>query len=99
MIEDDMRLENETEFRAALNRVKTRLAASHNAETIRAARAQTTLAEVEAALQRLAEGTYGVCRGCFLIIPTGELLRCPQTQWCAECRSRRMAAQRAGGAP
>jgi len=94
-----MRLENETEFRAALNRVKTRLAASHNAETIRAARAQTTLAEVEAALQRLAEGTYGVCRGCFLIIPTGELLRCPQTQWCAECRSRRMAAQRAGGAP
>lgn len=93
-----MHLENETEFRVALNWVKTQLAASDKAERLRAAWAPTTLAEVEAALQRLAEGTYGVCRGCFLIIPSAELRRCPQTQWCATCRTRRVAAQRASGA-
>ena len=43
------------------------------------------LDEVEAALNRLDEGTYGTCEGCGRTIDDGRLAHRPTAQWCAAC--------------
>ena len=53
-----------------------------------------TLRQLEAALQRLEQGTYGICRRCFLVIPRGELLKQPYAEVCARCQTRQLAQER-----
>lgn len=50
---------------------------------IRQARAH--LAEVSAALDRLAAGTYGTCEACGLPIPSGRLEARPTARRCVTC--------------
>jgi DnaK suppressor protein len=47
------------------------------------------LADIDAALQRIAEGTYGVCRECGEDIPAGRLEVAPYTRYCVACEAQR----------
>lgn len=47
--------------------------------------ARIVLADVEAALDRMATGHYGRCRSCRGTIELARLRICPQTLHCAEC--------------
>jgi DnaK suppressor protein len=47
-----------------------------------------TLSDVEAALQRMAEGTYGLCQGCGQPISPARLEAMPATRFCISCASR-----------
>jgi len=41
--------------------------------------------EIQDALDRISEGTYGVCVSCGETIPTGRLLALPEAAMCADC--------------
>ncbi len=82
-----MTFESYGEYKAALNRLKMRLANNGTDSRLR-----VTLPEVEAALKRIEEGTYGICNGCFLVMPRGELLMRPYATICTGCRSRQARA-------
>ncbi len=51
------------------------------------------LAELDAADQRLTEGTYGVCASCGRPIPHERLLLLPAATLCVPCASRSSAAR------
>ncbi len=46
---------------------------------------QRELEEIEAALARLADGTYGLCQGCGRAIGRQRLLAIPEARFCLEC--------------
>ncbi|WP_350274423.1 TraR/DksA C4-type zinc finger protein [Kribbella sp. HUAS MG21] len=53
--------------------------------------AQTTairvvLKEIDAAVERVEDGTYGVCRGCDTNIPVGRLEILPYVRYCVRCQ-------------
>ena len=52
-------------------------------------RLEQRLAEVDTALGRLADGTYGVCTGCGRPIAPARLQARPAARECVECASRR----------
>ncbi len=56
-----------------------RLLASLDDRTVHAVR------EIDAALQRLVEGTYGICEGCEERIPVARLRILPATHFCTLC--------------
>ncbi|MFD0251744.1 TraR/DksA family transcriptional regulator [Streptomyces sp. NPDC127113] len=68
---------------AARTEVRTELAAS----------ARMVLADVEAALRRLAEGSYGQCHLCRRPIDRAHLMIVPQARYCARCRQVREAGR------
>ena len=43
------------------------------------------LSEIEAALVRLANGTFGRCERCRGPVPAARLTRTPQARYCADC--------------
>jgi DnaK suppressor protein len=47
-----------------------------------------SLEEVDAALRRMEEGTYGMCEECGTAIPARRLGILPQTAFCSPCRRR-----------
>jgi DnaK suppressor protein len=49
---------------------------------------QKTLAEVEAALNRVDRGTYGVCESCEGPIPEARLRALPWARYCLKCAER-----------
>jgi RNA polymerase-binding transcription factor DksA len=49
------------------------------------ARAQQSLAELTAAEERLADGSYGVCERCGGPIPAERLRARPEARWCVPC--------------
>jgi DnaK suppressor protein len=50
-----------------------------------ATKARRALGDTEAALSRLADGSFGRCERCEAPLPTAELLAEPETRYCAEC--------------
>ena len=62
-------------------------ATSHDRELVRAAadRAGDAIGEIEAALDRLAEGTYGTCESCSRPIPFERLEAISQARYCVAC--------------
>jgi DnaK suppressor protein len=48
-------------------------------------RAKHEIAEIDAALRRIAEGVYGVCEGCGEKIPDARLRALPVTRLCVDC--------------
>ena len=48
-----------------------------------------TLTEVEAALAKLDEGTYGICEGCGQQIDSARLEAMPAARFCINCASKR----------
>jgi DnaK suppressor protein len=65
----------------------TRLAARRQATGILhlAVTERRALAEIEAALNRLAAGRFGWCEQCGGVITTARLVRTPQARYCASC--------------
>lgn len=54
-----------------------------------AASLQETLDDIETALAKLDEGTYGTCEGCGKAIPAARLEAMPAARLCIECASKR----------
>jgi RNA polymerase-binding transcription factor DksA len=81
-----MKLDVNGEYRTALMRVKDRLA-----DKASPLHSRVTMAQVDAALDRLEHNTFGVCTGCFMVIPKAELLMRPYTELCPDCGRRRVA--------
>ncbi|MCX9192841.1 hypothetical protein C3Y87_15745 [Carbonactinospora thermoautotrophica] len=54
-----------------------------------AASARTVLAEVEAALERIEQGTYGLCESCGEPIAPERLEIVPQARYCVTCQRAR----------
>jgi DnaK suppressor protein len=55
------------------------------------------LAEVEAAIARLADGSYGECADCGMTIPSARLLAYPTARRCVACQEAAEAARRRAG--
>jgi len=49
---------------------------------------QKTLKEVEAALTRMDQGTYGICESCEQPIPEARLRALPWARYCVKCTER-----------
>ncbi len=66
---------------------ETRHAASRQASRIlrRTVTERRALAEIEAALSRLANGRFGWCEQCGGVITPARLAETPQTRYCASC--------------
>ncbi|MEU0850533.1 TraR/DksA C4-type zinc finger protein [Streptomyces flaveolus] len=80
---------------AAQTEVRVQLAASAQTE-VRvqlAASARMVLADVEAALDRMAEGRYGSCHLCRRPIARERLAIVPQARYCARCQQVREAGR------
>ncbi|WP_373299160.1 TraR/DksA family transcriptional regulator [Streptomyces phaeofaciens] len=58
-----------------------------------AASARMVLADVEAALQRIAEGRYGICPLCRRPVDRERLMVVPQARYCARCQQVREAGR------
>lgn len=56
--------------------------------------AASRLAEVETALDQLADGGYGRCAGCAAAIDVDRLLARPATPWCIDCARARAPRRR-----
>ena len=54
-----------------------------------AAKLQTTLGEVDHALEKLEKGTYGLCEGCNNPISDARLEAQPAARFCIDCASKR----------
>jgi len=58
--------------------------------------ASESLAEIEHALNKLDEGTYGVCEGCGERIPEPRLRAMPFARLCVRCKEQEEKTQRTG---
>ncbi|MEU4896031.1 TraR/DksA C4-type zinc finger protein [Streptomyces sp. NPDC044780] len=58
-----------------------------------AASARMVLADVEAALRRIAEGRYGMCHLCRRPVERDRLMIVPQARYCARCQQVREAGR------
>lgn len=57
---------------------------------------EAELADVEHALRRLEDGTYGICEACGKPIPDARLEALPASRYCVEDQAKRERALRAG---
>ena len=88
-----MNLDISGEFRSALTKLKVQVTGTV-LRGRRPAKHSALLQEIKLALERINQGTYGICHGCFLVIPRGELLTRPYAEYCARCRSRQVQLAR-----
>lgn len=87
-----MEVDTTGEFRSALVNLKGRLnEAGPSNRLIPPSRRRAILEQIEAALQRLEQGTYGICRRCSLVMPRAELLMRPYAEYCPNCQARKAA--------
>jgi RNA polymerase-binding protein DksA len=67
----------------------TRLSEREEVETISALQS-AQLAQVEKALARVEDGTYGACQECGVQIPFERLEAMPSTAYCVDCQARQV---------
>jgi hypothetical protein len=84
-------------YRTTLRNLKLELAAGKGRLRRPGVHNGLTPERVDAALERLDRGSFGYCRGCYLLIPHAELLRRPYEDRCPLCRESR--DRRAAPAP
>ncbi|MFJ8544758.1 TraR/DksA family transcriptional regulator [Streptomyces sp. NPDC093586] len=75
------------------DRRRRRSAAQTEVRVQLAASARMVLADVEAALDRMAEGRYGSCHLCRRPIARERLMIVPQARYCARCQQVREAGR------
>ncbi|GAA2566096.1 MULTISPECIES: TraR/DksA family transcriptional regulator [Streptomyces] len=73
--------------------IRRRSAAQTEVRVKLAASARMVLADVEAALDRMAEGRYGRCHLCRRAIDRDRLMIVPQARYCARCQQVREAGR------
>lgn len=82
-----MKVDETGEFRAALLRMKKKLSGPRLVRQNPPV-SVATLDQVNEALRRL-DDSYGVCTGCFMVIPRGQLLMRPYADTCSDCAGRK----------
>ncbi|MEU3661050.1 TraR/DksA C4-type zinc finger protein [Streptomyces sp. NPDC032940] len=87
------RREQLRQITAAPARAGDRSAARTEVRVQLAASARMVLADVEAALERMAEGRYGSCHLCRRPIARERLAIVPQARYCARCQQVREAGR------
>ncbi|MFI8947197.1 TraR/DksA family transcriptional regulator [Streptomyces sp. NPDC053750] len=96
---DEQRLFREEQLRQIATPSRTdepsrrRSAAQTEVRVTLAASARMVLADVEAALARMAEGRYGTCHLCRRHIDRERLMIVPQARYCARCQQVREAGR------
>jgi DnaK suppressor protein len=70
----------------AEDRLQRQTAAQMEVRIKLAASARMVLADVEAALTRMDEGTYGICHLCRRPVDRRRLMIVPQARYCARCQ-------------
>ncbi|MFJ9910731.1 TraR/DksA family transcriptional regulator [Actinacidiphila glaucinigra] len=70
-----------------------RAAAREEVRAAPTASARMVLADVEAALERMRQGRYGICPLCRGPIPLTHLVVVPQARYCGRCRQARGAGE------
>lgn len=70
----------------AEHRLRERAAAQTEVQVQLAASARMVLADVEAALERMDEGSYGTCELCRRPVERARLTVVPQARYCARCQ-------------
>ncbi|GAA2422368.1 TraR/DksA C4-type zinc finger protein [Streptomyces coeruleofuscus] len=70
----------------AEDRLQRQTAAQMEVRIKLAASARMVLADVEAALSRMSEGSYGICHLCRRPIARQRLMIVPQARYCARCQ-------------
>ena len=88
-----MRVDESGEFRSALLRLKKKLSGPRLVRQNPPV-SVVTLDQVNEALRRLDDDSYGVCTGCFMVIPRGQLLMRPYADTCADCAGRKRTPAR-----
>lgn len=73
--------------------LRRRSAAQAEVHVKLAASARMVLADVEAALQRIAEGRYGTCHLCRRPVERERLMIVPQARYCGRCQQVREAGR------
>ncbi|CAM5374281.1 TraR/DksA family transcriptional regulator [Streptomyces antimycoticus] len=73
--------------------LRRRTAAQAEVHVKLAASARMVLADVEAALRRIAEGSYGACHLCRRPVERERLMIVPQARYCARCQQVREAGR------
>ncbi|WPB93410.1 TraR/DksA family transcriptional regulator [Streptomyces malaysiensis] len=73
--------------------LRRRSAAQAEVHVKLAASARMVLADVEAALQRIAEGSYGACHLCRRPVERERLMIVPQARYCGRCQQVREAGR------
>jgi DnaK suppressor protein len=63
-----------------------RISTQRNRSSIKMARAEKQRREIERALQRMENGTYGTCMGCGKLIHPARLESIPEATLCIECK-------------
>jgi DnaK suppressor protein len=58
------------------------------------AQARATVVEIDRALQKIEEGTYGVCEQCGDVIPDARLQALPYAALCVSCKSGGLSSRR-----
>jgi DnaK suppressor protein len=58
------------------------------------AQAQAAIEEIDAALDKIAEGTYGICESCGNPVPKARLEALPHARLCVSCKSGGLTARR-----
>jgi RNA polymerase-binding protein DksA len=59
-------------------------------------RSRREIEEIDAALERISDGTYGICNGCARPIPWRRLRALPGTRYCVKCAREREESRNAG---
>ncbi|MGW1957186.1 TraR/DksA family transcriptional regulator [Streptomyces sp. NPDC001920] len=77
----------------AEDRLRRRAASQIEVHVKLAASARVVLTDVEAALARMDEGSYGLCHLCRRAIDRERLMIVPQARYCARCQQVREAAR------
>jgi RNA polymerase-binding transcription factor DksA len=67
------------------DRLRQRAASQIEVDVQLAASARMVLADVEAALKRMDDGSYGTCQLCRRLIDRQRLVIVPQARYCARC--------------
>jgi RNA polymerase-binding transcription factor DksA len=83
-----MKVDTTGEFKNALMNLREKLSQA-TTDSREETKRRAILSEVNAALDRLEEGTYGICSSCYLVIPRGDLLQQPYTAVCRQCKMRK----------
>src|SRR5690348_14099406 len=75
-----------TELRDMLEHQRTLLVQDAEFTSRRLAAVHDLLSEIEAAYERMEDGTYGLCRRCWQTIPLSRLSLMPYARYCDRCQ-------------
>lgn len=86
----------ETSLRHDLEEMHASVESEASVIDVRRSDLRRRLDEIDAALDRIADGSYGTCEGCGRRVPGARLKACPDTRLCSSCETRYSDRDRLG---